>query len=152
MTKTKSLRKATAVIMAVIMMFAALGIVAFAAGTVIFSKLSGDKGNYTIRVEFTNCDLGGETSGSQSFTLDTNRSCPITFTTTVPQSTITFYKGGTEVTSFTTPTYVSGMPSTLTTYKDLSAGTYTVRVSSESGSKTVSGHYDIQNVSSYISK
>ncbi len=143
MTKTRYFKNVTAVLMAVIMMFAALGVTAFAGGSLTFTSVGTAKG-YTITITYKDCDSNGMTSGSSYFELDNEKTLNLKFTTTIPSSTIMFFRNGESEASktFTTPTYVSGMPNTLTTSVKLKAGKYTVGVKSDD-SATVGGSLEI---------
>lgn len=148
MAKTKNFTKATAVLMAVIMMFVALGITAFATSYVKLYP-QGSATNMSVKVEFNDCNYSGVRSTPATFTINSKRSCSVTFTTSSPSATIKFYKDKEDKPSvtFTTPKYFSGMPSTLDTGIELGAGTYTVAVSSASQFNTVSGYFIIRDVS-----
>lgn len=146
MTKTKCFTKVTAVLMAVIMMFATLGITAFASGTLTFSS-SGSAGHFTVKITYSDCNYAGKTTGSSYFTLDNDKTLNLKFTTSVPSSTIRFYRNDEDeaYAEYTTPAYVSGMSSTLTTSIKLKAGNYKVGISSAEYA-TVSGYFEISTV------
>lgn len=147
MTKAKSFKITTALLMAVIMMFATLGVTAFAASVEIYSM--GPATDMSAKIVFTDCDHNGTRSTPAQISISTPRTCKLTFTTSTPSATIKFYKGDSDTPSatFTTPTYVSGMPTTLETYIDLGAGDYTIAVSSASSLKRTSGYFIVGSVS-----
>lgn len=149
MTKTKCFKKATTVLMAVIMTFAALSITAFAEGNITFYP-SGSVGNMSVKIEYDDCNSAGIMSTLSMFTINSKTACPFKFTVSVPRATIKFYKNneGAPCKTFTTPEYVLGMPTTLSTHIELEAGKYTVSICSTDSSKRVSGFFEIGNISS----
>ncbi len=149
MTKTKCFKKITAIIMAVVMMFAALSVTAFAEGRITFYP-QGSVGNMSVRIEYLNCNSAGAMSTPAVFTLNNKTRCNCKFTVAVPRATIKFYKNNEAIAceTFTTPAYVLGMPTTLTTYMELGAGQYTVSVCSTDSTKRVSGYFEISDLSS----
>ncbi len=149
MTKTKCFKKATVIIMAVVMMFATLSVTAFAEGNITFYP-SGSVGNMSVKIEYDDCNSAGIMSTPAMFTLNRKITCPFKFSVSVPRATIKFYKNneGEACKTFTTPTYVSGMPSTLNTFIELEAGKYTVSICSTDSTKRVSGYFEIGNISS----
>lgn len=136
-----------AVLMAVVMMFAALGVTAFADGGVSDIYNYGSPGRYTVRITYKDCDDDGATTPLKLFKLESEKWVNIRFNTTTPRTEIKFYRNGSanECATFTTPQYVSGMPSTLTSSISLQAGSYRVGVCSD-GDSTVSGVIELYYV------
>lgn len=132
MTKTIGFKKATAIIMAVFMMFAALSVTAFANGNVDDIYNYGSPGSYTVKITYKDCDHDGATTNRTCFKLESAKSVNIKFYTTTPSTVIKFYRNGSDAAcaTFTTPKYVSGMPGTLTTAINLQAGSYRVGICS----------------------
>ncbi len=137
----------TSVIMAVVMMFAMLGVTAFAEGSLSLSYV-GYNNKMTVKGTYSDCDQNHVISDGQ-FKLNVKTSITLKFNVSVNRATILFYKSNETDprASFTTPAYFPGMPSTMETSITLNKGIYDVKVCSCSSTSDVSGNFEIRYVS-----
>ena len=160
MTKTKNFKKATAVLMAVIMMFAALGINVFATGVLTQSYGMKDA------VPYYQCSYSvdgnlrlsghGKNAGAMennSFYVTADGTYKVSFGNSGTYgTTVRFWKKGTWSTtgtadvSLSIPAHSPGMPGTLTTSVKLKQGYYDVEIICNSYGQTSAGSFTLYGV------
>lgn len=146
MTKTKCFTKATAVLMAVIMMFGVFGATAFASGS-IGVETSGSGSSRNVRYNYTVSGTAGATS-TTGIRISSDRNYTLEYSTSSVRAKIEFYNENNDTLykSYTTPVYVSGMPSNLSSSVYLEYGKYYVVIRPLNSSDIAEGYFTINGV------